>query len=174
MAKNMDFKLYVRDIEDFPSKGITFKDITPLLKDAGALQQTTKALLELVGDAKVDKVVGMESRGFFFASLLASQLNAGFVPVRKQGKLPGDTIGQTYALEYGSDTLEVHKDAILEGERVLVHDDVLATGGTAKATCELVERLGGVVVQCNFLIELDFLRGREKISNYQVRSLLNY
>ena len=174
MVKNMDLKLYIRDILNFPSEGIVFKDITPLLKDAKAMQEAIEALLNLVGDVKIDKVVGMESRGFFFAPLLASNLNAGFVPIRKPGKLPAEKIAQTYALEYGSDTLEIHKDAIQKGENVLVHDDVLATGGTANATCKLIERLGGKIVQCNFLIELDFLNGKEKLVDYEVRSMLHY
>ncbi|WP_209404389.1 adenine phosphoribosyltransferase [Pseudozobellia sp. WGM2] len=170
----MDLKLYVRDIMNFPSEGVVFKDITPLLKDAKAMREAIEALLNLVGDVKIDKVVGMESRGFFFAPLLASKLNAGFVPIRKPGKLPAQKIAQTYSLEYGSDTLEIHKDAIQKGEKVLVHDDVLATGGTASAACELIERLGGEIVQCNFLIELDFLKGKEKLIDYEVRSLLHY
>jgi len=170
----MDLKNYIRDIKDFPTKGIIFKDITPLLNDATAMKAATEALLRMLGAQKIDKVVGMESRGFFFAPLLASKLNAGFVPVRKEGKLPYSRIGETYSLEYGTDTLEMHEDAIKPGERVLVHDDVLATGGTAKAVCKLVERLGGKVVQCNFLLELDFLKGIEKLNGYEVRSLLHY
>jgi adenine phosphoribosyltransferase len=170
----MDLKNYIRDIKDFPAKGIVFKDITPLLNDATAMKATTEALLKMLGGQKIDKVVGMESRGFFFAPLLASKLNAGFVPVRKEGKLPYSRIGETYSLEYGTDTLEMHEDAIKPGERVLIHDDVLATGGTAKAVCKLVERLGGEVVQCNFLLELDFLKGIEKLKGYEVRSLLHY
>jgi adenine phosphoribosyltransferase len=170
----MDLKNYIRDIKDFPDKGIVFKDITPLLNDATAMRAATEALLRMLGGQKIDKVVGMESRGFFFAPLLASKLNAGFVPVRKEGKLPYSRIGETYSLEYGTDTLEMHKDAIEPGERVLVHDDVLATGGTAKAVCKLVERLGGEVVQCNFLLELDFLMGIEKLNGYEVRSLIHY
>ena len=146
----MNFKNYIRDIHDFPEKSVTFKDITPLLKDAKALQAAADAMLKMIGDVKVDKVVGMESRGFFFAPILAAKLNAGFVPVRKAGKLPSDKISRTYALEYGNDTLEMHEDSIYPGENVIVHDDVLATGGTAKATCQLVEALGGKVLQCNF------------------------
>ena len=170
----MDFKTYIRDIKDFPKEGIVFKDITPLLKDAEALKLATQALFDLVGNEKIDKVVGMESRGFFFAPLLAAKLNAGFVPVRKAGKLPHETIGEAYSLEYGDDRLEIHRDSILKGEKVLIHDDVLATGGTAKAVCDLIERLGGIVVQCNFLIELEFLKGREKLGTQDVVSLLNY
>lgn len=144
------------------------------MKDPKAINLAAEALFQLLENSKIDKVIGMESRGFFFAPLLASKLNAGFVPVRKAGKLPYDKISQTYDLEYGTDTLEIHKDAIDKGERVLIHDDVLATGGTAKAVCDLVERLGGEIVQCNFLITLDFLNGKEKLKGYKVRSLLNY
>lgn len=170
----MNLELYIRDIPDFPSKGIVFKDITPLLKDPTAMRQATDALMDLIGNQKIDVVVGMESRGFFFAPLLATRLNAGFVPVRKPGKLPAEKISVTYDLEYGTDTLEIHKDAIQKGDKVLVHDDVLATGGTAKATCELVERLGGEVVQCNFLMVLGFLKGEEKLKGYEMRSLMHY
>lgn len=170
----MDFKSYIRDVNDFPKKGIVFKDITPLLKDRIALQAANQALFNLVPITKIDKVVGMESRGFFYAPLLAEKLGAGFVPVRKSGKLPHETIGESYSLEYGNDLLEIHKDSIEKGERVLIHDDVLATGGTAKAVCDLVERLGGEIIQCNFLIELDFLKGKDKLKKYEVASLLNY
>ena len=170
----MDFKNYIRDIDNFPSPGVGFKDITPLLQDKTAFQEAAKALLKMVDNQKIDKVVGMESRGFFYGPILASELKAGFVPVRKLGKLPAETVAQTYKLEYGTDILEMHKDAIQRGERVLIHDDVLATGGTAAAVCQLVERLGGSIVQCNFLIELDFLKGKEKLNGHEVRSLLHY
>jgi adenine phosphoribosyltransferase len=170
----MDFNSFIRDIEDFPKEGIVFKDITPLLKDGKVMKQAANALFDLIEDQKIDKVVGMESRGFFFAPLLASKLNAGFIPIRKAGKLPYRTISEVYTLEYGEDVLEMHEDAILKGERVLIHDDVLATGGTAEAVCKLVERMGGEIVQCNFLIELDFLNGKEKLKNYAVKSLLHY
>lgn len=170
----MDFKNYIRDIHDFPEKGVTFKDITPLLKDATALQAAADAMLMMIGDVRVDKVVGMESRGFFFAPILASRLNAGFVPVRKAGKLPSDKISRTYSLEYGKDTLEMHADSIQPGENVIIHDDVLATGGTAKATCELVEALGGKVIQCNFLLELLNLKGAAKLNGYQIKSLVSF
>lgn len=170
----MDIRTYIRDIQDFPKKGITFKDITPLLQSPEALRYTTNALYELTKDLKIDKVVGIESRGFLFGTSLAAQLDAGFVPVRKPGKLPYATLSETYALEYGTDTLEVHTDAITPGERVLIHDDVLATGGTANAVCKLVERSGGIIVQCNFLIELSFLNGRQGLENYQIRSLISY
>ncbi len=170
----MELKPFIRDINNFPKDGIVFKDITPLLNDAKALAAASHKLLELVANQKIDKVVGMESRGFFFAPLLASHLNAGFIPVRKSGKLPYETISEGYSLEYGDDRLEIHADAIVKGERILIHDDVLATGGTAKAVCQLVERLGGQIVQCNFLIELDFLKGRDKLKGYPVKSILHY
>lgn len=165
---------YIRDIQDFPKEGIGFKDITPLLNNHAAMVEASKQLLALVGDKKIDRVVGMESRGFFFATLLAEQLGAGFVPVRKPGKLPFDKISQEYSLEYGVDVLEMHADAIKPGEKVLIHDDVLATGGTAEAVCKLVERLGGEIVQVNFLMELSFLNGRKKLEGYDVQSLITY
>ena len=170
----MDFKTYIRDIPDFPKEGVVFKDITTLLKDAVALKKASEALAQMVGDQKVDKVVGMESRGFFFAPILALHCNAGFVPVRKQGKLPATKIGREYALEYGSDRLEIHADAISPGERVLVHDDVLATGGTVLAVCELIKSVGGIVVECNFLMEIGFLEGRKKLNGLDVKSLISY
>lgn len=169
----MDLEKYIRAVPDFPKPGVDFKDITPLLADAEALQYCLEQLA-LLADAKIDKVVGIESRGFFFASLLAKELNAGFVPIRKGGKLPFQTLKQPYTLEYGMDALEIHEDAIQEGERVILHDDVLATGGTARAACKLIEQLGGTIVQCNFLIELEFLKGSEKLKKYEVRSLMSY
>jgi len=170
----MTLNQYIRDIQDFPKPGITFKDITPLLANPEAVRECMALLINGLRGRNIDKVVGAESRGFFFATLLAHELNAGFVPVRKPGKLPFDTFKATYELEYGTDTLEIHTDAIRPGERVVVHDDVLATGGTAKALCELVERLGGEVVQCNFLMELSFLNGREKIAPREVYAPLVY
>lgn len=170
----MDFQAFIRDIDDFPKPGVTFKDITPLLKNPEALNNACESLLEAVGGLKIDKVVGVDSRGFIFAPMLASKLNAGFVPVRKKGKLPFGTIAESYQLEYGEDVLEMHIDAIGQGEKVLVHDDVLATGGTASAVCKLVEKLGGEVVQCNFLIQLVFLNGAEKLNGYPIKSLLKY
>ena len=164
---------YIRDIKDFPKPGIVFKDITPLLADAQALQNTTEALLQMI-PSNIDKVVGIEARGFFFGTLLAEHLNAGFVPIRKPGKLPYKTFTETYALEYGTDSLSMHIDAIKPGERVLIHDDVLATGGTAAAVAKLVEKAGGKVVMLNFLIELSFLSGRDKLKNYKITSLLTY
>ncbi|WP_029038818.1 adenine phosphoribosyltransferase [Salinimicrobium xinjiangense] len=165
---------YIRDIKDFPREGIVYKDITPLLQDPAATRKSLEAFLSFLEGEKIDKVVGIESRGFFFATLLAQELNAGFVPVRKPGKLPYKTHQESYSLEYGKDILEVHCDAIEKGERILIHDDVLATGGTAAAACKLVEKLGGEIVQCNFLMELDFLKGKEKISAYKVVSLISY
>ncbi|MEC4113257.1 adenine phosphoribosyltransferase [Myroides pelagicus] len=169
-----NIKEYIRDIQDFPKKGVGFKDITPLLNDHQATVQTVKALKTLLGDQKIDRVVGMESRGFFFGTLLAAELGVGFIPVRKPGKLPFDKISEEYALEYGTDILEMHADAIKPGERILIHDDVLATGGTAEAVCKLVERLGGEIVQLNFLMELSFLHGRDRLKNYEVKSLVSY
>lgn len=170
----MDFAPYIRDIEDFPKPGVVFKDITPLLKDPKAFQKAGDALLGFTSNMQIDKVVGVDSRGFIFAPMLAEKLGAGFVTVRKSGKLPYTTISEAYDLEYGTGTLEIHADAIEKGEKVLIHDDVLATGGTAKAVCKLVEKLGGEVVQCNFLIELTFLNGAEKLKGYRKEVLLQY
>ncbi|MEP5546823.1 adenine phosphoribosyltransferase [Maribacter dokdonensis] len=170
----MDFKSFIRDVPNFPKGGIIFKDITPLLKSPEMLNKTTEALAQLVNGQKIDKVVGMESRGFIFGPLLASKLNAGFVPIRKPGKLPSTSLSETYDLEYGKDILEIHTDSIQKGDMVLIHDDVLATGGTASAACKLVEKLGGTIVQCNFLIEITFLEGISKIEDYEAKSLLKY
>ncbi len=164
---------YIRNVPDFPKPGIVFKDITPLLAEARIMQLTLNELLGLV-PRKVDKVVGIEARGFIFGALLAEHLNAGFIPIRKPGKLPFDTHAQSYALEYGTDSIEMHTDAIRPGEKVLIHDDVLATGGTALAAAKLVEKAGGEVVMINFLLELAFLKGREKLKAYPVSSLLRY
>ncbi len=169
-----NIKNYIRDINDFPKKGIVYKDITPLLQDPAATRKALDAFLDLLNGEDIDKVVGIESRGFFFATLLAQELNAGFIPIRKHGKLPYDTHRESYSLEYGEDILEIHSDAIQKGEKVLVHDDVLATGGTAAAACKLVEKLGGEIVQCSFLMDLSFLNGKEKISSYKVVSLISY
>lgn len=170
----MKIENYIRDIQDFPKKGILFKDITPLLNNVEARQECLSILINSLKGQKIDKVVGAESRGFFFGMLLAQELKAGFIPVRKPKKLPFDIISASYELEYGTDSLEMHTDAIQKGDRVLIHDDVLATGGTAKAVCELVEKLGGEIVQCNFLMELTFLNGREKIKEYPVFATLAY
>ncbi|HSW54798.1 MAG TPA: adenine phosphoribosyltransferase [Ignavibacteriaceae bacterium] len=169
-----DLKKYIRSIRDFPIKGIMFKDITTLLKDPVAVNETLKQLLSYAKNKNINKVVGVESRGFIFGAILANELKAGFVPVRKPGKLPAEKESQTYQLEYGLDKIEVHKDAISKGDKVLIHDDLLATGGTAEAACKLVEKLGGKVVQISFIIELAFLNGREKLRNYNVNSLITY
>ncbi len=165
---------YIRNIPDFPREGIQFKDITTLLKDSLAFKAAAEALYQEVRGKRIDKVVGIESRGFFFGALLADKLSAGFVPVRKLGRLPGKTRQTTYQLEYGEDTLEIHEDAIQKGERVLLHDDLLATGGTAKASCELIEQLEGKIVHISFLIELAFLGGRQKLQPYPVSSVIEY
>ena len=165
---------FIRDIHDFPKPGIIYKDITPLLQNPEATRMAVKAFLKLLKDVHVDKVVGIESRGFFFATLLAEKLEAGFVPIRKPGKLPYETHRESYSLEYGEDSLEVHTDAIKKGEKILIHDDVLATGGTAAAACKLVERMGGEIVQCNFLMDLAFLKGKEKLKPYEVVSLFTF
>jgi adenine phosphoribosyltransferase len=170
----MPLKKYIRDIQDFPKPGVGFKDITPLLIDSNARKETLEVLLSTLKDKKIDKVIGVESRGFFFGILLADALNAGFIPVRKPNKLPYETIAASYDLEYGSDTLEIHIDAINKGDKVLIHDDVLATGGTAKAVCELVEQLGGEIVQCNFLMELTFLKGRDKLGSHSIFAAISY
>jgi len=170
----MTLNQYIRDVQDFPKPGVMFKDITPLLGNPQAVKECMALLINNLRDKRIDKVVGAESRGFFFATLLAYELGAGFVPVRKPNKLPFDKISATYELEYGTDVLEMHIDAIKPGDRILIHDDVLATGGTAKAVCELVEQLGGVIVQCNFLMELSFLNGRKKLSDYDVYAPLVY
>ena len=170
----MNLQDYIRYIQDFPKPGIGFKDITPLLNSPKASQFCLEILVNSLENIKIDKVVGVESRGFFFGTLLAQKLNAGFVPVRKPKKLPYETISASYELEYGSDILEMHIDAIQKGDKVLIHDDVLATGGTAKAVCELVEQLGGEIVQMNFIMELTFLNGREKLGIRPIFSALTY
>lgn len=170
----MNLQDYIRDIQDFPKPGIGFKDITPLLLSPEATSFCLETLVSSLQNQKIDKVIGVESRGFFFGILLAQKLNAGFVPVRKPKKLPFDTISASYELEYGTDTLEMHVDAIQPGDKILIHDDVLATGGTAKAVCELVEQLGGEIVQMNFLMELSFLNGREKLGNKEIFAALTY
>jgi adenine phosphoribosyltransferase len=170
----MTLKNHIRDIQGFPKEGILFKDITPLLIDPEARNKCLEILLSSLKNKKIDKVIGVESRGFFFGMLIAQELNVGFIPVRKPNKLPYETISATYDLEYGTDTLEIHTDAIKKGDRILIHDDVLATGGTAKAVCELVERLGGEIVQCNFLMELAFLNGRSKIKGNEIFVAITY
>jgi adenine phosphoribosyltransferase len=164
----------IREVPDFPKPGINFYDITTLLKDSEGLKQTIDALIEQIKGQEIDTVIGVESRGFIFAAPLAYQLGAGFVPVRKPKKLPAEKVSVSYDLEYGQDTLEMHKDAVGEGHRVLIVDDLLATGGTARAVVDLVEGLGGKIVGLSFVIELGFLKGREKFNGYDVRSLINY
>ena len=166
----------VRTIPDFPEPGIQFKDITPILKDAVLLQSVVHELIHPYRSMRVDKVVGMESRGFILGAMVAVELGAGFVPVRKKGKLPYKTMIEHYELEYGTDSLEMHVDAIDSGDAVLVHDDVIATGGTAAATCKMVKRAGGNVVGCSFLIELGFLNGRNKLEELteSIHAVLRY
>lgn len=164
----------VRDVADFPQEGVVFKDITPLLADEIAFSTVIDLIVVHFGRGNVDKVVGIEARGFIIASPVAYHFGAGFVPVRKKDKLPWKTEAAEYALEYGSATLEIHKDAVVPGERVLIVDDVLATGGTARATADLVERIGGRVVGVACLIELDFLKGRSLLEGYDLFTLLTY
>ncbi len=169
-----ELRAKIRDIKDFPTEGVLFKDITTLLKDGAAFRYVIDRLAERYQGERVEVVVGVESRGFIFSGALAHQLNAGFVPVRKLGKLPAKTIEVEYELEYGRDALAMHEDAIRAGQRVLAVDDLLATGGTMAATLRLVEQLGGQVVGVAFLIELAFLHGREKLRNYPLHSLIVY
>ena len=163
---------YIRDVPDFPKKGIVFKDITPLLGNARALAHTVEQLVEPFTDAGVEMVVGIESRGFIFGSLVAQRLGVGFVPVRKLGKLPWKTVQASYDLEYGRDSVEMHVDAISPGQKVLVVDDLVATGGTVQATCQLVERLGGSIAGLTFVIELSFLNARKRLAPYRIHSLI--
>lgn len=164
----------IRAIPDFPSAGVSFKDLTPLMADADGLRLAVEQLAALTREPQPDFVVAAEARGFLLGPALALALGAGFVLARKPGKLPYETVSASYELEYGTNTLEVHSDALGPGARVLVHDDLLATGGTARALCELVESLGGEVVGCGFLIELAYLNGREQLAGREVRSLLSY
>jgi len=170
----MNLKDKVRIIEDFPKKGISFKDVTTLLQDREALRESIDVIANHLRDKKIDIVIGPEARGFLFGVPVAYALGAGFVPVRKPGKLPYETIKTSYDLEYGSDALEIHKDAIKKGQRVAIVDDVLATGGTVAAVAKLVEESGGEVVAIDFLIELTELKGREKIAQYDIMSVIDY
>jgi adenine phosphoribosyltransferase len=167
-------KQKIRDVPDFPKPGIIFKDITPLLSDVKSFQQIIDAFAKRYSDKGIDYIVAVESRGFIFGSALSYRTDTGFVPVRKKGKLPYKTESVEYSLEYGTDVIEIHQDAIHQGSRILVVDDLLATGGTAKATCDLVEKSGGTVVECAFVIELAFLKGREKLKGHEVFSLIQY
>jgi adenine phosphoribosyltransferase len=171
---SVDLKAKIRDVPDFPKPGVVFKDIMPLVADPDGLRETIDRLAEWAEPRKPDLVLGAEARGYITGGALACRLGCGFVAARKPGKLPWRTVAAKYALEYGFDQLEIHADSIRPGQRVLVHDDVLATGGTAKATVELVEQLGGEVVGLPFLIELTFLRGRERVQGYDVVSLIEY
>jgi adenine phosphoribosyltransferase len=168
----MDLKTFIRDIPDFPKKGIIFKDITTLLKDGPAFRESVDEIVAEYKNKKIDIVVSVESRGFIFGSVVAYNLGVGIVPVRKKGKLPHKTFAATYQLEYGTDTLEIHQDAFKKGARVLIVDDLLATGGTTAAAVELVKKLGGEVVGVAFIIELVPLKGREKLKGYPVLSLI--
>jgi adenine phosphoribosyltransferase len=170
----VDLRSLIRDIPDFPRPGIVFKDITPLLLDPAGLDAAVTGLAELVSAQTIDLVVAAEARGFILGAALARQLGAGFVPARKPGKLPGQTISAEYVLEYGIDALEVHSDALAGGARVLVHDDLLATGGTARALCDLVSGLGAQIVGCEFLVELSFLDGRRRLAPHPVHALIDY
>ena len=170
----MDLRSLIRDVPDFPKPGIVFKDITTLTKDPEGLRVAVDALADRFTDANVDLVVGIESRGFVFGAAVAYKLGVGFVPARKPGKLPAQTVSAAYELEYGTDAIEMHRDAIGQGQRVLIVDDLLATGGTAAAAVELVSGLGGEIVAIAFLIDLAFLRGRDKLAGYEVFSLIEY
>jgi len=173
-ADHKALRASVRDIDDYPAEGVTFRDITPLLGDSATFAQSIRGLVGEFDGVKVDRVVGVEARGFLFASAVAFEIGAGLVPIRKAGKLPWAVVREEYALEYGFDKLEVHRDAIHPGERILIIDDVLATGGTAAATAKLVETLGGVIAGLGFVIEIDALGGRKHLGERAVRSLLHY
>jgi adenine phosphoribosyltransferase len=169
-----DLKQLIREVPDFPKPGINFYDITTLLKHPEGLRKTVDALSKSFEGERVDTVIGIEARGFIFAPALAYHLGAGFVPVRKPKKLPAECVSVSYDLEYGQDTLEMHRDAVGQGHRVLIADDLLATGGTARAVCDLVEKLGGTVAGLGFVVELEFLPGRRKLEGYDIRSLIKY
>lgn len=169
-----DLKAAIREIPDWPKKGILFYDVTTLLKQGRCFEQTIDALVDPYRGKRIDLVLGIEARGFIFAPSVAYALKVGFVPVRKPGKLPAATLQMSYELEYGTDTLEMHKDAIEPGQQVLIVDDLIATGGTAKAVAEMVESLGATVVGLSFVVELTFLKGRERLRKFDVRSVLQY
>lgn len=170
----MDLKKTIRDVPDFPKEGIIFKDITTLLKNRDAFRYAIDKMIERYRGEDINLIVGIESRGFIFGPILAYHLDAGFIPVRKPGKLPADTVMESYDLEYGKDAVEMHKDAVAAGDKVLIVDDLLATGGTSQATAKMIEKIGGKVVGFAFLIELEFLKGRNKIKDYNVFSLITY
>lgn len=169
-----DLKAVIRNVPDFPSEGILFRDITTLLADPEATRQAADAIVDNYREADIDVVVGIEARGFIFGALVADKLNVSFAPARKPGKLPYETISETYELEYGTDTIEIHTDAVGEGQKALIVDDLLATGGTMAACCRLVDKLGGIVAGCAFVVELGFLKGREKLDGRDVFALVNY
>lgn len=170
----MDYKELIRDVPDYPKKGILFKDLTTLWKDGKAFKKSAEDLADYYKEKNISKVIGIESRGFIIGSALAYILNIGFVPVRKEGKLPAEVIKKTYELEYGTDTLVIHKDALAQGEKVIIVDDLLATGGTCQAVTSLVEELGGVVEGVGFIVELSFLEGRKKLEKYDIKTLITY
>lgn len=170
----MNFKDYIASIPDFPQEGVLFRDITPLMADGKAFKEACDKVIDFARSVKADVIVGPESRGFIFGCPVAANLHIGFVPVRKPGKLPRETISYRYDLEYGSNELHMHKDAITPGQKVLIVDDLLATGGTVQATIKMIEELGGVVVGCAFLIELEGLKGREALAGYEVFTLMSY
>ncbi|MCE1188804.1 MAG: adenine phosphoribosyltransferase [Ignavibacteria bacterium] len=169
-----DLKDFIRDVPDFPKKGIIFKDITTLLREPAGLTEAVNQIYEIVKDKGITKVAGIESRGFILGGILAEKLHAGFIPIRKPGKLPSEVYAESYELEYGTDRIEMHVDAINPGDVVLLHDDLLATGGTAQAACKLIEKAGGTIAHISFIIDLTFLNGAEKLSGYEISSLIQY
>ncbi len=170
----MDYKKYIASVKDFPKKGIDFKDITPLMLDGNAFKTACSEIANYAKEVEAEIVVGPEARGFIFGCPVAAELGIGFAPIRKPGKLPRETENIEYDLEYGSNTLSIHRDAIAKGQKVIIVDDLLATGGTVKATVDLIERLGGIVVGCAFLIELEFLDGKGLLKGYNIKSLMKY
>jgi len=174
MSESIELKDFIRNIPDWPEKGILFRDITPLLSSAEAFKCAVEALCADFSDIGVDYVAAVEARGFIFGSVVAEKLGAGFIPIRKEGKLPAKTERATYDLEYGSDTLEVHSDAVSKGDKILMIDDLLATGGTMSAACELIEKIGGTISGISFLIELTNLKGRAKLQNYNIKTVMRY
>jgi adenine phosphoribosyltransferase len=174
VVDSKDFTSFIRSVPDFPKKGIVFRDITTLLNDPVAFKEVLDRFESHSRSVRVDKIVGIEARGFILGGALADRLRVGFVPARKPGKLPAKTLKEEYELEYGRDSIEIHADAINPGEHILIHDDLLATGGTASATCRLVERMGGTIVGCSFLIELSFLKGRDRLKGHDLFSIIQY
>ena len=170
----MDIKSSIRSIPGWPIEGVIFRDITTLMQDPDANRKTTDIFFDRYKNMDIDKVVGIDARGFVFGAILAHQLHVGFVPVRKKGKLPHKTISESYSLEYGQDTLEIHEDAIKEGERVVIMDDLIATGGTIGATVKLVEKIGGSIVECAFVVELPDLNGREQLNGHKIFSIVEF